>query len=42
MISARNNYEELYPGDCHRWKHETFKDITKYLEKNVKKKNNLD
>jgi hypothetical protein len=35
VISARSAYEDVFPGDCHRWKVETFKDLKKNLDENV-------
>lgn len=29
VISARSGYEEIFPGDCHKWKVEAFKNIKK-------------
>jgi hypothetical protein len=35
IISARSGYEELFPGDCQRWKLEAFLDIKKEFDRNV-------
>ena len=32
MISARAGYEDLFPGDCSKWKVEAFKDIKKKFD----------
>ncbi len=35
VISARAGYEDLFPGDCSKWKVEAFKDIKKKFDSNV-------
>lgn len=35
MLSARQGYEEQFPGDCHRWKIEAFKNIKKNFDENI-------
>ena len=35
IISARSNYENKFPGDAKRWKHEAFLEISKSYMKNV-------
>lgn len=35
VISARSGYEELFPGDYHRWKTEAFLGIKKNFDKNI-------
>ena len=36
VISARKKYENRYPGEYHRWKVETFLDLMKEYDKDVK------
>ena len=31
VISARSGFEDIYPGDCYKWKIEAFKSIRKNL-----------
>ncbi len=38
VISARSGYEDLFPGDYHRWKQEAFLGIKKHFDKNVTNK----
>lgn len=35
VISARHGYEELFPGDCGKWKIEAFKGIRSKYENDV-------
>jgi len=35
VISARSGYEDLFPGDYHRWKTEAFLGIKKHFDKNI-------
>ncbi|CAD8163605.1 unnamed protein product [Paramecium octaurelia] len=35
VISARHGYEEMFPGDCGKWKIEAFKDIRSKYENDV-------
>jgi len=35
VISARSGYEDLFPGDYHRWKTEAFLGIKKNFDKNI-------
>lgn len=35
VISARTGYEDLFPGDSHRWKVEAFLDIEHLFDKNL-------
>jgi peroxiredoxin len=35
VISARAGYEDLFPGDCSKWKVEAFKDIKKKFDSNL-------
>jgi hypothetical protein len=35
VISARHGYEDLFPGDCSKWKVEAFKNIKKNFDSNV-------
>lgn len=35
MVSARAGYEEMFPGDCGKWKMEAFKDISSKYENDV-------
>lgn len=35
VISARSGYEDMFPGDSHRWKVEAFLDMEHKLDKNI-------
>ncbi|KRW98490.1 hypothetical protein PPERSA_03321 [Pseudocohnilembus persalinus] len=35
VISARSGFEEIFPGDCHKWKIEAFKNIKKNYEEQI-------
>lgn len=37
VISARAGYEDLFPGDCGKWKIEAFKDIRARFDCEVRK-----
>lgn len=42
VVSARAGYEEIFPGECGKWKIEAFKDIRAKYESDVNSKQILD
>ncbi|KAL4476619.1 hypothetical protein ABPG72_000778 [Tetrahymena utriculariae] len=35
VISARSEYEDIFPGDCYKWKIEAFKDLKKNYDEDL-------
>lgn len=37
VVSARSEYEDVFPGDYYKWKIEAFKDLKKHFDEDVTK-----